>query len=30
MIEKSIEHGTRWVVFEPNDEMLWKAIRRDV
>jgi hypothetical protein len=30
MIEKSIERGTRWVVFEPNDETLWKAIRRDV
>ena len=30
MIEKSIEQGTRWVVFEPNDEVLWKAIRRDV
>ena len=29
MIEKSIERGTRWVVFEPNDETLWKAIRRD-
>jgi phage tail sheath protein FI len=30
MIEKSIDRGTRWVVFEPNDEVLWKAIRRDV
>jgi phage tail sheath protein FI len=30
MIEKSIERATRWVVFEPNDEVLWKAIRRDV
>lgn len=30
MVEKSIERGTRWVVFEPNDEILWKAIRRDV
>lgn len=30
MIEKSIQIGTRWVVFEPNDELLWKAIRRDV
>lgn len=29
MIEKSIERGTRWVVFEPNDEVLYKAIRRD-
>lgn len=30
MIEKSIERGTRWVVFEPNDEHLWLSIRRDV
>jgi phage tail sheath protein FI len=30
MIEKSIAQGTRWVVFEPNDEPLWKSIVRDV
>jgi phage tail sheath protein FI len=30
MIEESIAQGTRWVVFEPNDITLWKAIRRDV
>ena len=30
MIEKSIERSTRWVVFEPNDEPLWKSIIRDV
>jgi len=30
MIEQSIARGTRWVVFEPNDRPLWKAIRRDV
>ena len=30
MIEEAIERGTRWVVFEPNDQTLWKAIRRDV
>jgi hypothetical protein len=30
MIEKSIERATRWVVFEPNDEPLWKSIIRDV
>ncbi|MCB8979398.1 MAG: phage tail sheath family protein [Ardenticatenaceae bacterium] len=30
MIEKSIAESTRWVVFEPNDEQLWAAIRRDV
>jgi phage tail sheath protein FI len=29
-IEESIASGTRWVVFEPNDEPLWKAIVRDV
>lgn len=30
MIEESISESTRWVVFEPNDEMLWKSIIRDV
>ena len=30
MIEESIEEGTRWIVFEPNDETLWRSIRRDV
>ena len=30
MIEESIEESTRWIVFEPNDETLWKAIKRDV
>jgi phage tail sheath protein FI len=30
MIEQSIVQSTRWVVFEPNDLSLWKAIRRDV
>jgi phage tail sheath protein FI len=30
MIEKSILQSTRWVVFEPNDQTLWKSIRRDV
>ncbi len=29
-IEESIENGTRWVVFEPNDPTLWHAIERDV
>lgn len=29
-IEKSIEHGTQWVVFEPNDADLWARVRRDV
>ena len=30
LIAKSIEQGTRWAVFEPNDATLWKSIRRDV
>ena len=30
MIEESIAQSTRWVVFEPNDSSLWKAIARDV
>lgn len=30
MIEESIVKSTRWVVFEPNDESLWKGIVRDV
>ena len=30
MIEESIAISTRWVVFEPNDRPLWKAIQRDV
>jgi|FLYN01.1.fsa_nt_gi phage tail sheath protein FI len=30
MIEKSIENGTQWVVFEPNDENLWARVRRDI
>lgn len=30
MIEESIEEGTRWIVFEPNNRDLWAAIRRDV
>jgi hypothetical protein len=30
MIEESIQRGTAWVVFEPNDETLWKSIRRDI
>jgi len=29
-IEKSIEIGTQWVVFEPNDQRLWARIRRDI
>jgi hypothetical protein len=29
-VEKSIERGTQWIVFEPNEPMLWARIRRDV
>ena len=29
-VEKSIERGTQWVVFEPNDMDLWARVRRDV
>lgn len=29
-VEKSIEQGTQWAVFEPNDDMLWGKLRRDV
>ncbi len=29
-VEASIERGTQWIVFEPNDADLWAKIRRDV
>jgi phage tail sheath protein FI len=29
-VEKSIEGGTQWVVFEPNDYALWQRVKRDV
>jgi phage tail sheath protein FI len=29
-IEESLDRGTRWVVFEPNDEPLWAQIRVNV
>jgi len=29
-VEKSIENGTQWVVFEPNDRKLWARVSRDV
>ena len=29
-VERSIERGTQWVVFEPNDHDLWARVRRDV
>lgn len=30
MVEQSIELGTQWVVFEPNDPRLWKRVTRDI
>lgn len=30
LIRLSIERGTGWVVFEPNDMFLWSKIKRDV
>ena len=29
-IEESILTGTNWVVFEPNDQRLWEAVRRTI
>ena len=29
-LRKSIDHGTQWVVFEPNDMALWAKIERNV
>jgi len=29
-VEESIKGGTQWIVFEPNDMMLWARIRRDI
>ncbi len=30
MVEQSIEGGTQWVVFEPNDQTLWKRVSRNI
>ena len=30
MIEESLFRGTKWVVFEPNDEPLWAKIRMNI
>ena len=30
MVEQSIENGTQWVVFEPNDPTLWKRVTRNI
>jgi hypothetical protein len=29
-IEESILQGTNWIVFEPNDDTLWRQIKRDI
>ncbi len=29
-VESSIDRGTQWVVFEPNDYDLWQRIKRDI
>ena len=29
-IEESIDEGTQWAVFEPNDEPLWRAVRSSI
>jgi len=30
MVEKSLNEGTQWVVFEPNDQHLWSTLRRTI
>ena len=29
-VEESVELSTQWIVFEPNDQMLWAKVRRDI
>jgi len=29
-LRRSVDHGTRWVVFEPNREFLWRRVEREV
>lgn len=29
-IEESIEEGTLWVVFEPNDQRLWARVKQTI
>ncbi len=29
-LERSIDEGTQWVVFEPNDEPLWASVRQSI
>jgi len=30
MVEASLERGLQWTVFEPNDQMLWMRVTRDI
>ncbi|HIP12032.1 MAG TPA: phage tail sheath family protein [Arcobacter sp.] len=30
MVEKSLQDGSKWAVFEPNDVFLWKKLKRNV
>ncbi len=30
MIQESIAQSTQWIVFEPNTEVLWKSIKRNI
>ncbi len=30
MIEESIDEGSQWVVFEPNDPSLWGSVKRNI
>jgi uncharacterized protein len=30
MLKESIQEGTRWIVFQPNDHNLWSSIRSDI
>ena len=29
-VRESVEEGTQWTIFEPNDQALWKKIRRNI
>ena len=29
-LEESIEEGTQWVVFEPNDDKLWARVKQTI
>ncbi len=29
-VEESVLQGTNWIVFEPNDQVLWRQIKRDI